>query len=244
MEPEIEVMPSEDYGIDKRFLKLPNHEILFKPCFTMACVGAIGAGKTSFAWTLFNKLYKNYFDEFVVVSGTIDSKDTWEKVNQRLVLFLNDFDDDAMMDYVKELEKTQEERKAKGKFPLRVCLLLDDIVFEGFNRNRIGTLEKLIMVTRHYNITICLLLQHTKMISAAMRNQIFHWVVFRLTAVDLDKFAVEHSNLLTKDEFKEMYNDIQKKGKHEYLIVDYKKDMNNRFSHRFTTPIDISLYKV
>lgn len=244
MEPEIEIMPSENYGVDKRFLKLPNNEILFKPPFTMCCVGSIGAGKSSFAWTLFNKLYKNYFDEFVVVCGTIDSKDTWENVNQRLVLFLNDFDDEAMMDYVKELEKVQEERKAKGKFPLRVCLLLDDVVFEGFNRNRVGTLERLIMVTRHYNITICLLLQHTKMISAAMRNQIFYWIVFRLTAVDLEKFAVEHSNLLTKDEFKEMYNDIQKKGKHEFLIVDYKKDMFNRFSHRFTTPIDISKYKV
>jgi hypothetical protein len=244
MEPEIDVMPSENYGVDKRFLKLPNNEILFKPCYTMACIGAIGAGKTSFAYTLMNKLYKNYFDELVIISGTIDSKKTWENVNQRLVLFLDNFDDEAMMDYIKDLEKVQEERKEKGKFPLRVCLLLDDIVFEGFNRNRVGTLEKLLMTCRHYNITVILLLQHTKMISAAMRNQIFHWVVFRLTAVDLDKFAEEHSNLLTQKEFKEMYNDIQKKGKHEFLVVDYKKDMNNRFSHRFTTPIDISQYKV
>jgi len=244
MEPEIDVMPSENYGEDKRYKKLPNNEILFKPPFTMACVGTIGAGKTSFAYTLMNKLYKNYFDELVVVCGTIDSKKTWENVNQRLVLFLDNFDDEAMMDYIKELEKVQEERKEKGKFPLRVCLLLDDIVFEGFNRNRVGTLEKLLMTCRHYNITVILLLQHTKMISAAMRNQIFHWVVFRLTAVDLDKFAEEHSNLLTQKEFKEMYNDIQKKGKHQFLILDYKKDIYDRFSNKFTTPIDISQYKV
>jgi hypothetical protein len=208
----------------------------------MACVACIGGGKTSFAYTLMNKLYKNYFDELVVVSGTIDSKATWEKVNQRTVLFLNAFDDEAMMEYIKDLEKMQEERKEKGKFPLRVCILLDDIVFEGFNRNRVGTLEKLLMVTRHYNITVILLLQHTKMISAAMRNQIFHWIVFRLTAVDLEKFAVEHSNLLNQKQFIEMYNDIQLKGKHEFLIVDYKKDVANRFSHRFTTPINISEY--
>ena len=244
MEPEIEIMPSEDYGIDKRFLKLPNNEILFKPPFTMACVGAIGAGKTSFAYTLVNKLYKNYWDEFIVCSGTIDSKDTWEKVNQRLVLFLDNFDDVAMMEYIKDLEKVQEERKAKGKFPLRCCLLLDDIVFEGFNRNRVGTLEKLLMTCRHYNISVILLLQHTKMISSAMRNQIFIFAVFRLTAVDLEKFSAEHSNLLTQKQFIEMYNDIQKKGKYEYLLVNYKKDVFNRFSHRFTTPIDISQYKV
>lgn len=243
-EPEIEIMPSEEYGIDKRFLKLPNHEILFKPPFTMAIIGGIAAGKTSFAYTLINKLYKNYFSELIVCSGTIDSKDTWEKVNQRTVLFLDNFDDEAMMDYIKDLERTQEERKAKGKFPLRCCLLLDDIVFEGFNRNRVGTLEKLLMTCRHYNISVILLLQHTKMISAAMRNQIFHWIVFRLSALDLDKFSIEHSNLLTNNQFKDMYNDIQKKGKHEFLIVDYKKPVENRFSHRFTTPIDISKYKV
>ena len=80
------------------------------------------------------------------------------------------------------------------------------------------------------------------MISAAMRNQIYHWIVFRLTAVDLEKFAVEHSNLLNQKQFIEMYNDIQMKGKHEFLIVDYKKDVTNRFSHRFTTPINISEY--
>jgi len=241
-EPKIEIMPSEEYGVDKRFLKLPDNEILFKPPFTMACIGTIGAGKTSFAYTLMNKLYKNYFDELVVVCGTIDSKSTWEKVNQRTVLFLNSFDDEAMMEYIKDLEKVQEERKEKGKFPLRVCLLLDDIVFEGFNRNRVGTLEKLLMTCRHYNISVILLLQHTKMISAAMRNQIYHWIVFRLTAVDLEKFAVEHSNLLNQKQFIEMYNDIQMKGKHEFLIVDYKKDVTNRFSHRFTTPINISEY--
>jgi len=242
MEPYIEVMPSEEYGVDKRFLKLPDNEILFKPPFTMAAIGTIGAGKTSFAYTLMNKLYKNYFDELVVVCGTIDSKSAWEKVNQRAVLFLNNFDDEAMMDYIKELEKTQEERKEKGKFPLRVCLLLDDIVFEGFNRNRVGVLEKLLMTCRHYNISVILLLQHTKMISAAMRNQIFHWIVFRLTAVDLEKFATEHSNLLNQKQFIEMYNDVQMKGKHEFLIVDYKKDVANRFSHRFTSPINISEY--
>ena len=241
-EPKIEIMPSEEYGVDKRFLKLPDNEILFKPPFTMCCVGSIGTGKSSFAYTLMNKLYKNYFDEFVVICGTIDSKATWEKINQRTVLFLNAFDDDAMMEYIKDLEKTQEERKEKGKFPLRVCILLDDIVFEGFNRNRVGTLEKLLMVTRHYNITVILLLQHTKMISAAMRNQIFYWIVFRLTAVDLEKFAVEHSNLLNQKQFINMYNDVQMKGKHEFLIVDYKKPIQDRFSHRFTTPINISEY--
>ena len=51
MEPKISVMPSEDKGIDKRFLKLPHHEILFPPPYTAVILGAIGAGKTSLGYT-------------------------------------------------------------------------------------------------------------------------------------------------------------------------------------------------
>lgn len=242
MEPAIEPIPSELLPPDKRFEKLPNKEILFAPPFTMCVIGAIGGGKSSFTYTLINKLYKNYFDEAVVVCATIDSKESWEKVNQRNVLFLNIFDDDAFMNYIKELEQEQEERKAKGKFPLRVVLVLDDLVMEGFNKHRAGTLEKLLMTCRHYFISVILCLQHSKQISAAMRNQIYYWVILRLTAVDLNKIAEEHSNLLTKDQFIEMYNDIQKKGKYEFLIINYKRPMKERFQHRFTKTIDIDKY--
>lgn len=242
-EPLIEPMPSEIKPIDKRFLKLPNHSILPSPPFTMAVIGSISSGKTSFVYTLLNKLYKNYFDELIVCCATLDSKASWEKINQRSVLFLNDFDDQAFMEYIKEIEQEQLIRASKNKYPLRVCLVLDDIVFEGFNRNRAGTLEKLMMTCRHYNISIILALQHTKQISPAMRNQIMYYVLFRLTANDLKKVCEEHSNSLTSEQFEKMYNDIQEKGKHEFMIINYKRPMNERFSYRFTKPIDLSLYK-
>lgn len=124
-EPTIDVIPSENWGVDKRFEKLPDKDILLQSPFTMGILGGIGAGKTSFAYTLMNKLYKNYFDELVIICGTIDSKDAWEKVNQRTVLFLDDFDDDAIWDYVKQTEKYKEECKAKGKYPPRCCILMD-----------------------------------------------------------------------------------------------------------------------
>lgn len=241
-EPEIDVMPSEVQKPDKRFLKLPNNDILFKPPFTMACIGAIGSGKTSFVYTLLNKLYKNYFDEVVVCCATLDSQKTWENMNQRSILFLNDFDDMAFLEYIKEIEQEQLKRESEGKYPLRIAIVLDDIVFEGFNKNRAGTLEKLMMTCRHFNISIILALQHSKQISAAMRNQIFYYVLFRLTANDLAKVAEEHSNLLSSEQFKRMYNDIQNKGKHEFMIINYKANAQNRFQYRFTTPIDISNY--
>lgn len=242
-EPEIDVMPSEILPKDKRFFKLPNNEILFKPPFTLCTIGAIGSGKTSFVYSLVNGIYKNYWDEVIVVCGTIDSKFAWENVKQRNVLFTNTFDDDIFLDYMIEIEELQEKRKKENKFPLRILLLLDDIIFEQVNKHRIGTLEKLIMICRHLNISIILALQHTKMISPAMRNQIMFFVLMRLTKNDLLKVASEHSNLLSTDEFINMYNVIQSKGKFEFLIIDYKADMNNRFRHRFTGKIAIEDYK-
>lgn len=241
-EPIIEPIPSEDLGEDKRFKKLPQHELLFPPPFTMCAIGAIGSGKTSFVYTLVNKLYKNYFDECVVICHTIDSKDSWEKVHQKNVLFLNVFDDKAFQEYIDEIEETNEERKSKGKFPLRVLLVLDDIVMEGFNKNRAGTLERLLMTCRHYFISVVFCLQHSKQISAAMRNQIFYWVILRLTANDLEKVAEEHSNLLTTKQFIKMYNEYQQKGKHEFIIINYKRPMMERFQHRFTKIINLKKY--
>ena len=225
MEPKISVMPSEDKGIDKRFLKLPHHEILFKPPFTAVILGAIGAGKTSLGYTMMNDLYKNYFDEVVVLCGTLDSKKAWENINQKTVIFLDHLDENALKAYMEVLE---------GKFPIRVAMVMDDVVFEGFNRNRVGYLEKLLMVTRHFNVTMIFMLQHSKMISAAMRNQIFYYALMRVTTNDLEKIADEHANHLTSKDFKELYHSVQKKGKHEFMIIDYKAPYDRRFRWRFT----------
>lgn len=233
-EPDIQPIPSELLPEDKRFKQLPHHKILFPPPFTSVVIGAIGSGKSSFGFSILDKHYKNYFDEVVVLSGTIDSKASWEKLHQRKVVFLNGLDEHAFTDYIKQLEKDQEERKEKGKFPVRVCLVMDDIIFEGFNKNRAGMLEKLMMTCRHYFISIILMLQHSKQISPAMRNQIMYWVLFRMTANDVEKIATEHSNFLTTDQFKDMYHNVMKKGKHEFMIIDYKAPMEDRFRHRFT----------
>ena len=243
MEPVISPIPSEDIGIDKRFLKLKHHDVLMKPPFTCAVIGAISAGKTSFGYTAMNDLYANYFDEVVVICGTIDSKDSWEKIKQRNVVFLNSFHDEAFQEYLHDIEKVQEERKEKGKYPLRIALILDDIVFEGMNKHRQGLIDKLFMTCRHFNISIIIMLQHSKQISAGMRNQIMYWILFRVTANDLEKISSEHGNLLNDKQFQNMYNEIQKKGKYEFIMIDYKSPLETRFRHRFYTIIDQEKYK-
>ena len=243
MEPIIKPIPSEILPPDKRFLKLKNNKVLFAPPFTCAVVGAICAGKSSFAYSLLNDHYKNYFDELIVLCGTIDSKSSWENINQKKVIFLNALDEPSFQEYLQQLEEDQEERKAKGKFPIRVCLVMDDIIFDGLNKNKAGVIEKLFYACRHYFISIILLLQQSKQVSPGIRNQIMAWVLYRMTANDQKKVSVEHSNLLTTDQFENMYNDVMKQGKHEFLIIDYKAPIEDRFRHKFSNVIDIAKYQ-
>lgn len=241
-EPEVAPIPSENWGEDKRFLKLKHHDVLMKPPFTSVILGAIGAGKTSLGYSLMNSHYANYFDEVLVICGTLDSKKYWEDLKQKAVVFVSSLDDAALEDYVKGIEKDKEERIANGKYPLRCCLVMDDCVFDGLNKYRVGMLEKLIMTCRHYNISILMMLQHSKMISAAMRNQIFYYFLFRVTTNDLEKISSEHAERLTDKQFQKMYHDIQGSGKHEFMMIDYKAPVDGRYRHRFTKPIDISKY--
>lgn len=209
----------------------------------MCVLGAIGSGKSSFGYSLLNTHYANYFDEVIVLCGTMDSKSSWESLKQKKVVFMNEYNEQGIQKYLDQLEEDQEERKKKGKFPIRVALVMDDVVFQNLNKNRVGTIERLMMICRHLNVSIILMLQHSKQVSPAMRNQIMYWIIFRLTQNDLEKIAAEHGNLLSKDGFIQMYSDVMTQGKHEFMIINYKKPMNERFSHRFTTPIDQEKYK-
>ena len=241
-EPEVAPIPSENWGIDKRFLKLKHHDVLMKPPFTAVILGAIGAGKTSLGYSLMNSHYANYFDEVLVICGTLDSKKYWEEIKQRTVVFVDSLDDAALERYVKGIEKDKEERIEKGKYPLRCAMVLDDCVFDGMNKNRQGMLEKLMMTCRHYNISILLMLQHSKMISAAMRNQIFYWFLFRVTTNDLEKISAEHAERLTDKDFQKMYHNVQGSGKHEFMLIDYKAPVEARYRHRFTKTLNINDY--
>lgn len=241
-EPPIRPIPSEFLPEDKRFAKLKYRKVLFKPPFTCVALGAIGAGKTSFAYSLINDHYGGYFDEVIVLSGTIDSKEAWEGIRAKRVIFMNYLNEAELKEYLNQLEEDKQERTKKGKFPVRVCLVMDDMVFDGFSKNRTGGLEKLIMTCRHLFVSMIFMLQHSKQISAAMRNQIMYWVIFRLTAMDLEKVAKELGDTLNPEQFKEMYGDIQKLGRREFLIVDVKGEVEDRFRHRFTSIIDQKLY--
>jgi GTPase SAR1 family protein len=67
------------------------------PC-TAIIYGAIGSGKSSLLHSWLKNLFPNYYDECVIFCGSADSKEAFESVPQKRVVFLTDYDDEAFTD--------------------------------------------------------------------------------------------------------------------------------------------------
>jgi len=233
-------IPSELGPPDKRFEKLEYHNNLPKPPFNLVVAGSPGSGKSSFAYTLVNTWFKKYFDEFVAFVQTKDSHDVWEKVKQRGI-FVGEYTPEKFQQYLTDLEKTQLERKKKGKFPLRVCILFDDYASKNLTSVRADNpLTNLALNHRHLNISIVFATQKIKTcLTPVYRNSLSHLAIFRIPKRDVMAVAEDFSEpSLTPKEFADLfYPHIQEKN--EYLWINMKKDPYNRFALRIDRPVRI-----
>ena len=238
-EPTIDVMPSEDRGEDKKFLALPYHKVLPKPPFTMRVLGTIGAGKTSFIWTLVNKLYKNYFDEVIVFQGSQDSIKFWPKIPQKNVIVLTDWDGDEFDAYFKKLERDQVERFSKGKRLLNVAIVFDDMIAARCDRVSAGgksVLQDLIARCRHPNVSVIIGTQDSKVgTPPGCRNQMMYNVIFRMQTNDLKKVAEDSCGCLDPKEFQRVYWREVGFKPHAFLLIDFKAPLQDQIRRGFST---------
>lgn len=235
----INVMPSEKRKPDTRFLKLKHQDLLFKPPFTLCVLGMIGSGKTSFVYSLLNDHYKNYFDECVVFCGTKDSNHAWEGMHQRKVVVFNEWDEEAFEGYFKDLEEENERRREEKLPELRSVVIFDDMIADGISkRGRSTSLEKCLLNTRHYNLSIILLSQSIKLLSRTMRINIMYYAVFKVNRSELIRIAEDNSGLLTEDEFLTMASDVLKTP-YNYLIIDNRAPPARRFRSSLNDVIEL-----
>lgn len=238
MEPPIRPIPSENRGEDTRFKKLKHHKVLFPPPFTCYVGGQIGAGKTAFAYSLLHDHYPKYFDEVVAYIGTKDSAKHWEKLPQKNVVVLHEWNPSEFMDYYRQLEEDQLKREEDGKKMLRVCILFDDMASEGLQKHQGGhhsPLERLFLCCRHINVSIIVLSQDSKIcMNPAMRNNCFYNVLYRMTRNDVEKIAKEHCGDLMPRQFVKMYYHVINSAPHQFLLIDYKASADKRFRHGFS----------
>jgi hypothetical protein len=239
MEPTIDIMPSEDRGDDKKFAMLPYHKVLPKPPFTMRVLGTIGAGKTSYIWTLVNKLYKNYWDEVIVYQGSQDSIKFWPKIPQKNVVVMTEWDGDDFDTYFHKLEKDQVERFEKGKRLLNVCIVFDDMIAARCDRVSSGgksVLQDLIARCRHPNVSVIIGTQDSKVgTPPGCRNQMMYNVIFRMQTNDLKKVAEDSCGCLDPKEFMRVYWKEVGFKPHAFLLIDFKAPLENQIRRGFST---------
>jgi len=240
----VEGIPQRETGRDKKREKLiedmkkkgENPDMLPVTPATIIAYGRIGGGKSSIMYSWLKNMFPHYYDEVLIFCGSSDSKKAFESLPQKKIVFMTEYDDDAFTKYIEKLKEDQNERMTEGKPALNIFIGFDDIVYSQAmsSRGKPTMAEKVILISRHeLNATVFICVQHSKQVSPAMRNNTIYNVILPLQKNDLAKVAEEHSGHLSTDEFIKMYYDIMNKGKHQFIVVDYKAPEDKRFRHNW-----------
>lgn len=249
----IEVMPSEKKPHDKRFDKM---DIKFLPKLpaTFLILGQCGSGKSSCLWSLMTKGYvyqskkgkpKSVFDELIVYLGTLDAKESFEKMPVKNKLIMTDFDPVVFDEYCEDLKQHQLERLEKGKAPLNTCIIFDD--FAGANLmkkakvNGAPPIEKLCLTSRHeQNATIFYCSQfykNTGFTSPSVRANITTIIMYKMPRNEVIKIAEEYSEQYEVDEWIEHYDKAMASKPYAFVVWDRRRPMNtDRWTIGFTEP--------
>lgn len=245
-----EMIPSENRPHDDRFDKLPHHELLIKPPFTMVITGSIGSGKSSLIWSMLNPkngFYKKYFDYILVFNGSLDSNKTWVEASteDNEIEVENTWDNDKFQAWLKRLESDQMRLEEEGKQLQRVCVVFDDAVSKGIsNRFRVNALDDAVQRCRHLNLTIIIASQCYRQLNRSQRSlNTLAFVITKVNYMDLQAIAEEHAGLIKPDTFIKMYRTVMKsknkKVPYPYLVVNYQKEPEDRYWCTFNYPIKI-----
>jgi hypothetical protein len=210
---------------------------------TIIVAGRIGSGKSSIMYSWLKNMFPRYYDEVLIFCASEDSREPFEKLPQKMSSFFTEYDDEAFTEYVEALKEHQRELMAEGKPPLNVFIGFDDIVFSNAisRSGKPSMVERLMLICRHeLNATVMICVQHSKQVNPAMRNNTLYYVVLPLQSNDLNKIAEEHACHLRPDQFVRMYNATMAKGKHSFMVIDYKAPEPLRFRHGFDKIITLT----
>jgi hypothetical protein len=249
---EWEVVPAESKPQDKRLGKI---EAKFLPSLpaTFYLLGACGSGKSSILWTLLTKGYvyqskkgkkKSVFDEALIYLGTLDAKTSFEKLPIENKLIMEEYDPATFNEYQEDLKKHQMERLAKNKPAMNTLLVFDDFVGAGLMKkpkpNVAPPVEKLALTSRHEtNTTIffCSQVYKNSGFSApSVRNNISVFIVSRMSRPELMKIAEELSEDYEPDEWIRHYDMAMASEPYNFVVLDRRRPIGDRWTIKFHTP--------
>jgi hypothetical protein len=243
------VIPAENKPHDKRMDRL---EAPFLPKLpaTFYILGKCGSGKSSILWTMLTKGYvygkskKSIFDEALIYLGTLDAKESFNRLPIKNKLILEEYDPADFEEYQDDLKAHQMEKLEKNKPPLNTIICFDDFVGAGLMKkprpNVAPPIEKLALTSRHEancTLVFCSQVYKNSGFSApSVRNNITTFVISAMSRPELLKIAEELSEDYDPDEWIEIYDRIMLKKPYNFVVMDRRRPMGQRWTERFSIP--------
>lgn len=133
--------------------------------------GRRGAGKSTLALSLLNsrKAWRKRFDNIFLISGTAKSDKKFRKLVGELSedgKFSDHLDEDVVNEIFGQCQEANQSA-GKDKKPLHL-MLLDDVIMD-LPKSRQSLLNRLVIQSRHHNLTLCLITQKYNLVPTVIR---------------------------------------------------------------------------
>jgi hypothetical protein len=102
-----------------------------------------------------------------------------------------------------------------------------------FSRGRSTALDQFVIKIRHIPASLIMSTQSYKLVSTTSRRNMTHIAILPVNEDEIVKIAEEHSGLMRKEDFIKMYKQIVTKKERNYLVIDYRDLIPNRFKEKF-----------
>ncbi len=244
-------IPSENKPQDKRIGKIRYENMPSLPV-TNVILGRVGSGKSSCLYSLLTEGYvygknkKSLFDEMIFYIGNKESNSALEKIKCKNKCIIHEFDNDTFEEYLENLKQHQLERLEKGKHPLQIAVVFDDMAGVSLLKKQKGksysVLERLLLTSRHEaHCSIFFLSQVYKsggFTSPLCRNNVMSWTIYSMSKPEMEKIAEDHSQQYSPKEFIAMYNKVMEKP-YNFMTIDYRRPLNERIWERYSNPMTL-----
>lgn len=223
-------------------MKIPYKSLPKLP--TNCCIlGRVGSGKSSCLYSMLTKGYvykkKSVFHEMIFYIGNRESDWAFEKIPCKNKVILHEFDNDAFDTYIEDLRKHQLERLEKGKHPLNIAIVFDDMATADLLKKVKGKspLASLLLTSRHeLNASVFFLSQIYKSqgFSVPMiRNNVTTWIIYNMSKPEWDKICEDHCNNFDPKELSAHY-ELMMAEPHNFMVIDYRRPLDGRITEKFT----------
>jgi hypothetical protein len=213
-------------------------------------LGQCGSGKSSILYSLLSEGYtygkskKSIFDEGIVYIGTQDAIEAFEKLPIKNHIVLQEFDADDFEEYMNDLKQHQMEKLSRNKAPMNTIIIFDDFVGQGLMKHHKGKaspLERLALTSRHEancSLVFCSqIFRGSGFAEAVVRNNITIYILAQMSRPEIQKIAEELSGDMTPDEFIQIYDKVMSKQRYNFMVMDTRRPLDQRWTERFTIPI-------